>query len=114
MAQQAPSDTVDETERLRDDLRDLCAWALDGLMRSRVRETLECFTDCFCLSVCLSVCPIVRQQERRAGGEFAAERIAGSGSRSIAGAGAQHPQHGSKCVLCRVDSRINDAEYRLV
>jgi len=74
------------------------------------------------LSVCLSVrpfvvCPIVRQQERRATGLLLSALRAGY--RSIAGAGAQQQRRrstalGIKHGQCHVDSRVDEAEHKLV
>ena len=71
-------------------------------------------------SIRLSACPSAHRSTTGAAcGGFAADRPAGRRHRSIAGAGAQQQRRhstafGSKCGQCHVDSRVGEAEDRLV
>ena len=68
-------------------------------------------------SVCTSVCPVV-STAAAACGRLAAERPAGRTCRSTVAVAGEHMRHhtafSSECGQCHVDSRLDEAEDRLV
>ena len=88
-------------------------------MRSRVYVDLSGCSFCPCVRP--SVCPIIRQEQRRAVSLLLSAGRVGRICRSTA-AGAQQQRRrstrrstalSSKCRQCHVDSRVNEAKYRL-
>ena len=90
-------------------------WHCPHSMRSRVYVTVGCPS--VRLSVCPSVFSIIRPQQRRATGLLLSARAGGGYRLSAANAG--RPRRcstvlSSKCGQCHVDSRVEEAEHRLV
>jgi len=76
-----------------------------------------------CLSVCPSVCPIIRPQQRRAAGLLLSAVPTGDLDRQWQAPCTQQQRAtarnrstalSSKCGQCRVNSRVDEAELRVV